>query len=516
MEIGTILVRADATHAMGHGHVMRCLALAQAWQDRGGKCIFAMANPLPVLEGRLRSEDIPVAVIEASPGSITDAEQLAELARKNDARWIVVDGYQFGIDYQRVIKDAGHRVLAVDDYGRIGTYVADVVLDQNAGTAENLYADRTPYTKLLLGTRYAMLRREFKAWQNWKREIPPTARKILITAGGSDPTNLALCAIRALDLLRVDGADATVVVGSHNPLLKQLKELGEKSQHRVRMAIDPSNMPELMASADVAISSAGSTCWEMCMMGLPAIIIDVAENQRPIAQELSGLGISIHVPFVEVTPEQIAINLNALLKSGDRRAEMSSRGTERIDGHGAERVVAAMRVQEFTLRHASSGDSRLLWRWANDPLVRQASFCPDTIPWHEHEGWFAQKISDPSCLLLIFEDANVPVATVKTQAGSRADTEISITVGPAYRGGCLASPLLERSLETIFETTPAERVHAFIRPENTASSRSFENAGFMLLGNSRVKDCDALHYVRERQQKSNSDVRENAREVVPC
>jgi UDP-2,4-diacetamido-2,4,6-trideoxy-beta-L-altropyranose hydrolase len=518
MPVGTLLFRADASQAMGHGHVMRCLALAQAWQDRGGDCMFAMAEPIPVLEARLRSENIPVTPISARHGSADDATQLAELARKNNARWIVVDGYQFGIDYQRALTDAGHKLLAIDDYGHVGNHVADIVLDQNAGTAENFYLNRAPYTKLLLGTRYAMLRREFKPWRNWKREIPLIARKILITAGGSDPANLALRAIQALDFLHADGIEATVVVGSHNPHVQGLKNLGEKAQCRVRMAIDPSNMPELMASADVAISSAGSTCWEMCMMGLPAIIVDVAENQRPIAQELNARGISLRISLPQANPGNIASNLDSLLVSLKRRQQMSSEGREIIDGRGAERAIAAMLVREFTLRHANSGDLRLLWDWANDPSVRQASFSPNTIPWHDHEDWFAKKISDPSCFLMMFEDTNVPVATVRTQAGSRHDTEISITIAPAYRGHGLASALLERSLETIFKSSPAERVHAFIKPENNASSKSFENAGFVFLGNSRVKDCDALHYVCERQLQSSSEGRERARsrEVVPC
>jgi spore coat polysaccharide biosynthesis predicted glycosyltransferase SpsG len=113
MPLGTLLIRADATHATGHGHVMRCLALAQAWQDRCGDCMFAMADPLPVLEARLCSENIPVTRIASLPGSTNDAKQLSELASKNNTRWIVLDGYQFGVDYQRTLKDADHRILAI-------------------------------------------------------------------------------------------------------------------------------------------------------------------------------------------------------------------------------------------------------------------------------------------------------------------------------------------------------------------------------------------------------------------
>jgi len=516
MSPGALLIRAEASAQIGWGHVMRCLALAHTWQDRGGKCMFATADLLPSLEGRLHSEKISVALIGASPGGEDDAKQLAELARQKNARWIVVDGYQFGVDYQRVLKNAGHRVLAVDDYACIGTHVADIVLDQNAGASENLYANTALGSKLLLGSRYAVLRREFKRWRNWKRETPPTAKKMLITMGGSDPQNLTLRAIQTLNSIHAEGIEAIVVVGSNNPHIQELNELARNARHRIQIETDPLNMAELMAWADVAISSAGSTCWEMCMMGLPAIIIEVAENQRPIAQELNARGICLRIPLAEANSGNIAAKLEPLLSSMERRKQMSSGGQKLIDGHGAERLIAAMQIEEFTLRRASFGDSRLLWQWANDPLVRQASFSPGPISWHEHEEWFAQKISDPSCLLLIFEDATGPVAVVRTDANGRADAEISITIAPGYRGHGLASALLDRSLETIFNTTSAERVHAFIKPTNLPSSRSFANAGFILLGSSRVRGCDALHYLRERQQKSGSEYREHAREVVPC
>ena len=98
MPPGTVIIRADASVAMGTGHVMRCLALAQAWQDEGGECIFAMAEASPSLEERVRSEKIEIVTITASPGSPQDAAQFAELAGKHHACWVVVDGYQFDVE----------------------------------------------------------------------------------------------------------------------------------------------------------------------------------------------------------------------------------------------------------------------------------------------------------------------------------------------------------------------------------------------------------------------------------
>src|SRR5206468_95107 len=180
---GTLIVRADATAAIGHGHVMRCLALAQAWQDRGGECVFAMTEPIPGIKARLCAEGFEVIPLTVMPGRSEDAAQLAELARFRDASWVVVDGYEFRAEYHRALKSAAVRLLVIDDSGHAGSYCSDLVLDQNAGTRESLYDRRAPYTELLLGSRYAMLRREFRRWPEWKREIPPIARKILIAMG---------------------------------------------------------------------------------------------------------------------------------------------------------------------------------------------------------------------------------------------------------------------------------------------------------------------------------------------
>src|ERR1700758_4894117 len=106
-----LVFRADATVAMGTGHVMRCLALAQAWQDRGGNCVFAMAKTMPSVEDRLRSEGIEVVVLPASAGSTDDAALLVELATQKRTSWVVVDGYGFSAEYQSHLKNAALKQL---------------------------------------------------------------------------------------------------------------------------------------------------------------------------------------------------------------------------------------------------------------------------------------------------------------------------------------------------------------------------------------------------------------------
>src|SRR5437764_3756727 len=99
-ENSTLLFRCDASVAMGTGHAMRCLALAQAWSDAGGPAIFAMAETTPALEERLISERVQIVCVEAAAGSAEDAACVANLAGRCAAKWIVVDDYHFGADYQ--------------------------------------------------------------------------------------------------------------------------------------------------------------------------------------------------------------------------------------------------------------------------------------------------------------------------------------------------------------------------------------------------------------------------------
>src|SRR5690348_5454729 len=101
---GTLIIRADATFAVGHGHVMRCLALAQAWQDKGGNCSFVISEPIPELARRLCAEGFELVPIGAVPGTSDDAAEVAELAHARDAGWVVVDGYQFKANYHRQLK----------------------------------------------------------------------------------------------------------------------------------------------------------------------------------------------------------------------------------------------------------------------------------------------------------------------------------------------------------------------------------------------------------------------------
>ncbi len=322
---------------------MRCLALAQAWQDAGGEAIFLMAESTPAIRGRLAAEACEVVSIGVPVGSAEDAHQSAEFAQRYEAEWVVIDGYRFNSAFQRQIRSAGHRLLCVDDEAACAEYVADLVLNQNLNARASWYRAREE-EHLLVGPKFCLLRREFARWRDWKRTIGSDARRIFITLGGSTPVELGIRVIEALELLPVDDMSAVFVVGGSTRNVAPLQQYARRSKVKISFTTDVTDMAVMMSEADVAISAAGSTCWELCLLGLPSVLIDVAANQTPIAREMHRQGCALHAGSAErVTAEEIAQAVNTLMGSRETREAFSQKGRVFVDGLGAERVVAGMR-----------------------------------------------------------------------------------------------------------------------------------------------------------------------------
>lgn len=338
-----LVIRADADTRMGTGHVMRCVALAQAWEERGGRAQFVCSTVTPSLEARLRGEGFSVTSLPESAGSLADAAATVEVARHAGASWIVVDGYHFDVAYHRAIKTAGLRLLILDDYGHADRYLADLVLNQNVHAGPSLYRDREPHTRLLLGTRYAMLRREFWASRLWRRSIPPVARRLLVTLGGSDPDNVTRTLIEAIAGLNVDGLQTTVLVGGSNPHQASLDAAVRGSSRPIRIERNVSNMPPWMQWADAAVTAAGGTLWELAFFALPSLTVILADNQEQAARWLADRGVFPTLGRgATVSAEAVHGPLCRLLGDGELRRKHSELAAALVDGNGVFRVVEAM------------------------------------------------------------------------------------------------------------------------------------------------------------------------------
>lgn len=489
-----LVIRSDANTLIGIGHMMRCLALAQAWKNRGGNSIFVLSAEALELEARLESEGMEVFKISAQPGSAEDAVQTTALAKKGKANWIVVDGYHFGRDYQGSIKEAGSKVLYIDDNGNADHYYADIVLNQNIHAHEGLYRNREPYTRLLLGSRYIMLQRDFLNWQKWKRDIPEVGRKVLVTLGGSDPENVTMKVIQALREGNVNHIELAIVIGPSNPHLEMIRNELSHAPFAYRLLPSVGNMPELMAWADIAVSAGGSTCWELAFMGLPNLILFFAENQRAVAEILDKEVMAVNLGYHKIVKsDKIIQTLKEILRAKEIRALMSMRGRNLVDGQGSHRVINNILLDEMTLRPVQEGDCELIWRWANDPGVRGAAFNSNPITWKEHTEWFSKKLIDPQCIQFIASgQGNAPIGQIRFDAKGKV-AEIDVSVDKSYRSMGYGSYLIKMAVNRFMAMTSAEEVSAWIQSENTASIRAFEKAGFRKKNEGVFKGCHSVY-----------------------
>jgi UDP-2,4-diacetamido-2,4,6-trideoxy-beta-L-altropyranose hydrolase len=351
---GTLVIRADASVTMGTGHVMRCLALAQAWQDAGGNVIFAMAESTPAIARRLRKEGAKLYTVNAPPGTIADAIETISMCQPERDDWMVIDGYHFNSEYQRKIKSVSLKLLLIDDHGQAGPYSADLVLNHNPHASEASYRNRDKQTRLLLGSSYALVRREFRCCANWYRAVPRVAGNVLVTFGGSDPHDVTTMVLRALQLLEFPELNVQILVGSSNPHLAALTELALQIP-RVHLQIDAPNMPELMSWADIAVTAGGGTCYELALMHTPMVLITMADNHNATCSTLQRLGAAVHLGrFHDLCSSQIAGPIADLFLDPERRRSMIGKARRLIDGNGPSRVIGAMLLTDSCAAAQSS------------------------------------------------------------------------------------------------------------------------------------------------------------------
>jgi len=334
-----VAFRVDADSAMGAGHFMRCLSLAHACRAQGGEPVFFSATPTSGLIDRVRDAGYELVAIEPNAPDL-GVRAICVWASNNKRSWVVLDGYQFNGAYQLAVAQAGARLMVTDDFLRLPRYHAELVLDQNLGSEDRRYPVAST-CRVLLGPRYALLAPGFIEAASGRRTYPDDARKLLITLGASDPVDATSKVLSALTDIDLSEIVVTVVIGGANQSRAEVRRQAESSGYRV--VEDVTDMPSLMADADLAITAAGSTSWEVCRMGLPAITITLADNQRDIASALSDAGVSVDLGWYDdVTAEAVEASVTRLIGDQEGRERMGTTGQKLVDGRGASRVVDAM------------------------------------------------------------------------------------------------------------------------------------------------------------------------------
>ncbi|WP_223161898.1 UDP-2,4-diacetamido-2,4,6-trideoxy-beta-L-altropyranose hydrolase [Salinicola endophyticus] len=365
-----IAFRVDASLEIGTGHVMRCVTLAAALREHhAARCCFLCRELPGHLIARIEAEGFEVfrlaapAVAEAPPsdGAIEGPAHAAWLgvdwpldARESTAilaslapDWLVVDHYALDARWESAVRPPGTRLLVIDDLAD-REHIADLLLDQNLGRRAGDYAGLVPPDcRLMVGPDYALLRPEFAEWRQpslERRATRPGLSQLLVSLGGVDKDNVTADVLR---VLRDAGLPATcritVVMGATAPWTDEVSRLAQSLEQPTEVVTNVSDMARRMAEADLAIGAAGSTSWERCCLGLPSILLVIAENQRFISAMLDRSGAAVAIRMQDGHGEtQLNDVIRRCLSVPEYLAEMSEKAASIGDGLGAQRLGKLM------------------------------------------------------------------------------------------------------------------------------------------------------------------------------
>jgi spore coat polysaccharide biosynthesis predicted glycosyltransferase SpsG/RimJ/RimL family protein N-acetyltransferase len=463
-------VRVDATRSPGGagiGHAMRCLNLSRAWMARGGS-VQVLTTGLPdVVSARYRVGGLevlpPVTGVEAGGGA--DAALVLDHVRQAGPAWVVADGYHFGKPFRSAVGRSA-RLLIIDDHARTGAAGAAIVLDQNVDAGADAYADREAGCRLLLGSRFALVDPAF-AERGRRERGGPTARVLIVLGGGPRRAWVARVAAAA-ERLAGGGLAVRVVGATRTGVDKGVTWCGFSA-----------DVVAEMRDADICVAAAGSTTWEICCAGLPALLTSVADNQVPVARAISRAGAAIDLGWwEELTEARIVRAARNLADDADRRAVMAAKAMALVDGEGSRRVVDEL-WPRLALRLATHEDARLLWEWANDPVTRRASFSTAPIPWEDHLAWLTTHLASATSLLLVgTDDAGEPVGQIRFEK-SGAVAEVHVSVAPGRRGQGYGATLVRVGAVRAFgHWGDIREVVGLVKVDNTLSVGAFKAAGF--------------------------------------
>ncbi|MEZ5670386.1 MAG: UDP-2,4-diacetamido-2,4,6-trideoxy-beta-L-altropyranose hydrolase [Alphaproteobacteria bacterium] len=464
------IFRADASPAIGGGHVARCLTLADALREAGWQCRFACTEQTPDTMPALAASGHGVDLVAGTDASLPTG--------CGDADLLVVDHYRLDAAFERAHRDRAGRILAIDDLAN-RSHDCDVLLDTTPGRRAAAYAGIVPAaTEFLLGPDYALLRPAFAAARRTRLPLGRRPlRRIVVGFGATDPDNLTAVALAALAAL-ARPLEVTVMLGAGAPHRAEVARLA--AQVGAKLAPPDAGVAGLLAHADLAIGAGGTSAWERCCLGLPTVVLVAADNQRANADALQNLGAALVVPHPDAA--LLAEALAGLLDDAAAVAAMAARAARLCDGYGVRRTLLAIAPPTTTahgralaVRPARSDDEALLLAWRRDAGTRAFARNPNPPSAAEHHDWLDAKLADPLCLLHLLLVGDEPVGVLRLDW--RADLggwEVSLTVAPDWRGRGIGVA----ALDCAARLTGSEAQWAFIKQTNAASLRAFARAGF--------------------------------------
>jgi UDP-2,4-diacetamido-2,4,6-trideoxy-beta-L-altropyranose hydrolase len=492
-----ILFRVDASIAIGTGHVMRCRTLASTLKKHGADIQFIIRALPGHLEGMLTHDGFSVTLLPPpSPAGIEgndyaawlgvsqqeDAEQTIHLLKNQKFDWLIVDHYGLDRVWETHLRPYARKLMVIDDLAN-RPHECDVLLDQNyAVDGDDRYRTWVPERcELLQGPRYALLRPEYAQYRKTMAPRTGDIKRLFVFIGGADNANITGKVLAALSAAALIHLEADVVIGSS---FIHKDEVTRQASARPNIHIHGPrpHLADLMAKADLAVGAGGGTTWERLCMGLPSLVMSIAENQVPACEALACSGLIRYLGDahkLDATAIESAL-LEALAVPDQLHALANGNQALLVDGRGADRVAEALTptpATSLTLRPTNAHDALTYFSWVNDPAVRASAIHSEPIDMASHLKWFDRRLSDENTHLYVLEAGDLPVGQVRFE---RQGTEAAIdySLDALVRGRGWSTQLLKLGIETL-NTSQLIVVNAYVKSKNIASVATLVHLGFV-------------------------------------
>ncbi|HVJ32212.1 MAG TPA: UDP-2,4-diacetamido-2,4,6-trideoxy-beta-L-altropyranose hydrolase [Terriglobia bacterium] len=452
-----LVFRFDADETIGTGHAMRCATVSRRFEELGWPCYWAVTRRTATFLGRrIQPGQLIILPDVASHDQRAEAELGAIAAQVADISLLAIDHYALPGDFAARARTLARQVMVFDDFAD-RPVEADIIVNATPGVSHASYSSLAPQSaKLLIGGMAAPLRQQFAARRGvalvQRQASVSGVNRVLISFGGVDPldgTSLAIDAVQAV----LPAGTVDVVLGANAPHFNRIRSMIAglpQSPVKFRLLQDVAEMADLMMQADLCIGAPGTTSWERCCLGLPSLLVGIAENQRKNAEILVTRGAARGCGFLTTESraavlDRLAGELQGLSRDSAALQRMSKNAGEICDGRGVDRIVVnclpPVPIGEgvsLLVRTVEAADEALLLAWRQAPESRRFGFDQQSPIGDEHHRWLDGKLHSVGDFLLIGEVGDGPVSYL--QAERRGDNRGSpiylcrLVVAPGQSG----------------------------------------------------------------------------------
>lgn len=473
-----VYIRTDASYEIGTGHVMRCLTLAGELEKRGADVSFICRENDGDLNNYIEQRGFAVSKLaKVSSGGQSkyphsewlgcseelDAEESVNVI--DDGAVLIVDHYALGKGFEDVVKAKVSKLVVIDDLAD-RPHNCNLLIDQNfyLGDLKARYNDLVPNEcEVLAGPKFAMLRDEFYEARKNVAEKAREPKKVFVNFGGVDQDNYTLQVLQKLEGKRLE---IIVVTGGANQNFEQIEEYCS-GKNDIRLVRQTDKISELMLEADFAIGAGGATTWERCALGLPQILIPIAENQEQIIKDLDEHGAVIATDLDNFQ--------GALDKMKVSYKELAETASSLVDAKGLRRVASSIMMN---LRDAKLEDAENILEIRNCEEVRKFSINSEVIDYEDHICWFESSLENENRKILIAEVDKKIVGVLRYDFEDK-QAEVSIYLNPQFFGMGYGEVLLAKGENWLrINKENVESIRATVLEENEASVKLFSSGGY--------------------------------------